>query len=135
MAHSVTCHGAHHPHTCSSHGHMCNGETREQPGHVCMDGMDASNRMCLTRNVKNASQRRFFPHLEQIPEESRNNTFKSSVQTKKSDSDTSSDGSITTSDIEYKEDINYNPGTGSQESSTNKSNPRSMDSGIATRYC
>ena len=35
----------------------------------------------------------------------------------------SSDGSISTSDLEYKE-----------ESSTNKSNPRSMDSGIATRF-
>ena len=50
-------------------------------------------------------------------------------------SDTSSDGSITTSDIEYKEECGNYSNSG-QESSTNnssKSNPRSMDSGIATR--
>ena len=34
-------------------------------------------RICLTRNIKNGSKR-FFPHLEQIPEESRNSTFKNS---------------------------------------------------------
>ena len=34
-------------------------------------------RLCLARNVKNGSKR-FFPHLEQIPEESRHSTFKNS---------------------------------------------------------
>ena len=126
----MTCHQQqNHNHTCpNAAGHVCGHETRDS-GHTCHDHTD-HNRPCgsLTRNVKNGSKR-FFPHLEQIPEESRNNTFKS--LTKKTDTD-SSDGSITTSDIEYKEDVNYN--SNSQESSTNKSNPRSMDSGIATRF-
>ena len=132
VAHSVNCMSAHHTHNHACHGnantsgHICAAhETRDTP-HTCAEHAD-HGRVCLARNVKNGSKR-FFPHLEQIPEESRNNTFKS--QAKKADTD-SSDGSITTSDIEYKDDINYN--SNSQESSTNKSNPRSMDSGIATR--
>jgi len=132
VAHSVNCMSAHHTHNHACHGnantsgHICAAhETRDTP-HTCAEHAD-HGRVCLARNVKNGSKR-FFPHLEQIPEESRNNTFKSPA--KKADTD-SSDGSITTSDIEYKDDINYN--SNSQESSTNKSNPRSMDSGIATR--
>ena len=35
------------------------------------------SKLCLTRNIKNGSKR-FFPHLEQIPEESRHSTFKNS---------------------------------------------------------
>ena len=126
VAHSVTC--GHHSSTCQHSAHVCQ-ESRDL-GHVCQDQFETGNRLCLTRNMKNSSKR-FFPHLEQIPEESRNNTFKSQPREA---SDTSSDGSVSTQDIEYKEEINYNPGTAlSQESSTNKSNPRSMDSGIATR--
>ena len=94
--------------------------------HICMSTFNFRDQFPKAR--KRILDVRQELDLEQIPEESRNNTFKSPA--KKVDTD-SSDGSITTSDIEYKDDINYN--SNSQESSTNKSNPRSMDSGIATR--
>ena len=71
VAHSVTsacysdCHGCPHhsvPHPVEA------GEAGEAGG---------VGRLCLARNVKNGSKR-FFPHLEQIPEESRHSTFKNS---------------------------------------------------------
>ena len=126
VAHSVTCPGT--QHTCHSSAHV-----QCDPGHTCQEHQDQLGRpgpSCLIRNVKNASKR-FFPHLEPVPEESRNNTFKSSA--KKGDGDTSSDGSLATSDIEYKDEMRYGAVIHGQESSTNNSNPRSMDSGIATR--
>ena len=72
VAHSVTtscysdCHGC--PHHSLSQEPVEVGEAGEA---------GAVARLCLARNVKNGSKR-FFPHLEQIPEESRHSTFKNS---------------------------------------------------------
>ena len=78
VAHSVTCLGA--QHTCQGSGHVpCVKETRDIH-HTCQehhqDPLGRPGPSALTRNVKNASKR-FFPHLEPVPEESRNNTFRS----------------------------------------------------------
>ena len=132
VAHSVT--------NCYSDCHGCSNHSLAQEPVEAGEAGEAGAvaRLCLARNVKNGSKR-FFPHLEQIPEESRHSTFKNSGKKQDggnfslvarsladgcsgSEFSESSDGSISTSDLEYKE-----------ESSTNKSNPRSMDSGIATR--
>ena len=130
VAHSVTCLGA--QHTCHNSGHVpCVTETRDI-SHTCQEHQDPLGRpgpSGLTRNVKNASKR-FFPHLEPVPEESRNNTFRSSV--KRGETETGSEGSLTTSESERDAEMGYSPNT--QESGANNSNPRSMDSGIATRY-
>ena len=72
VAHSVTsgcysdCPGC--PHHSLSHHQGEVGEAGEA---------GVVGRLCLARNVKNGSKR-FFPHLEQIPEESRHSTFKNS---------------------------------------------------------
>ena len=130
VAHSVKCLGA--QHTCHNSGHVsCVKETRDIV-HTCQDHQDPLGRpgpSSLSRNVKNASKR-FFPHLEPVPEESRNNTFRSSV--KRGEGDMGSEGSETTSETERDPEMSYTANT--QESGANNSNPRSMDSGIATRY-
>ena len=67
VAHSVTCmsHPAPAPPAC--HGATC-GQ------HTC----PAAAPHCLVRTpLKSQGSKRFFPHLEQIPEESRNNTARS----------------------------------------------------------
>ena len=97
---------------------------------------DSSNeimsKLNLSRNGKNSSKR-FFPHLEEIPEESRNSTFKDlKKQKNNSESGDASDGSISTSDLEFKDD-GYTNYSGKSQDSTAKSNPHSMDSGIVTR--
>lgn len=104
-------------------------ETDESSGESSNEIMSKLN---LSRNGKNSSKR-FFPHLEEIPEESRSSTFKDMKKQKNnSDSGDASDGSISTSDLEFKDDgfINY---SGKSQDSTGKSNPQSMDSGIVTR--
>ena len=58
--------------SCYSECHDCT-----QPGEAGEQAEQGMPRLCLTRNVKNGSKR-FFPHLEQIPEESRHSTFKNS---------------------------------------------------------
>ena len=131
VAHSVKCLGA--QHACHNSGHVtCVKETRDI-GHTCQDhqdplGLGRPGPSSLTRNVKNASKR-FFPHLEPVPEESRNNTVRSSVQMR--EGDTGSSGSVDT-EAERDQEMSYPANT--QESGANNSNPRSMDSGIATRY-
>jgi len=110
---------------CYSH----NDETDESSGESTMEIMSKLN---LSRNGKNSSKR-FFPHLEEIPEESRSSTFKDLKKQKtNSDSGDASDGSISTSDLEFKDD-GYTNYSGKSQDSTAKSNPQSMDSGIVTR--
>ena len=81
VAHSVTCLGAAQQHTCQTSGHVpCVTESRDMH-HTCQEHHQDQlggrpGPSSLTRNVKNASKR-FFPHLEPVPEESRNNTFRS----------------------------------------------------------
>jgi len=90
------------------------------------------SKLNLSRNGKNLSKR-FFPHLEEIPEESRNSTFRDlKKQNINCESEDASDGSVSTSDLEFKDDgfPNY---SGKSQDSTAKSNPHSMDSGIVTR--
>ena len=68
-----------------------------------------------------------------MPEESRCSTFKDFNKLKNyCDSSDTSDGSISTSHLECKDDGNRNY-PGKSQDSTAKSNPQSMDSGIVTR--
>ena len=72
VAHSVTS-------SCYSDCQGCPQPSLPQDPVEAGEAGDAGQvaRLCLARNVKNGSKR-FFPHLEQIPEESRHSTFKNS---------------------------------------------------------
>ena len=78
VAHSVTCMSHPVPAPPACHGSTC-GQ------HTC----PAAAPHCLVRTpLKTQGSKRFFPHLEQIPEESRNNTARS-VANKKAQVQTS----------------------------------------------
>ena len=104
-------------------------ETDESSGESSNEILSKLN---LSRNGKNSAMR-FFPHLEEIPEESRSSTFKDLKKQKTNcDSNDASDSSISASDLELKDDgyINH---SGKSQDSTAKSNAQSMDSGIVMR--
>ena len=96
-------------------------ETDESSGESSNEILSKLN---LSRNGKNSAMR-FFPHLEEIPEESRSSTFKDLKKQKTNcDSNDASDSSISASDLELKDDgyINH---SGKSQDSTAKSNAQS----------
>jgi len=85
----------------------------------------------MSINGKNMVKR-FFPHLEEIPEESRNNTLKDmSIKNDSLDGSDSSDSSNLSS-MELN-DMKMTANGESNQDSTSRSNLLSMDSGIVTR--
>lgn len=92
---------------------------------------ESMTKLNISANGKNMVKR-FFPHLEEIPEESRNNTLKDiSMKNDSLDGSDSSDSSNLSS-MELNDMRLTTNGENSQDS-TSRSNLASMDSGIVTR--
>jgi len=92
---------------------------------------ESMSKLNMSINGKNMVKR-FFPHLEEIPEESRNNTLKDMSLTNDSLTSTESSTSSNLSSMELHEmkiGANYE----SNQDSSSRSNLLSMDSGIVTR--
>jgi len=105
--------------------HCCDSDNSQD---TCGESMPKLN---LGLNGKTVVKR-FFPHLEEIPEESRNNTLKDlNIKNDSLDGSDSGDSSNLSS-IELNE-IRMTSAAESSQDSTSRSNLQSMDSGIVTR--